>query len=72
MVTKPETPVLKIEAEITQIRQSEYFHAWRCQLWHKDCLLPRSLLPDPSLRLFQQTLSNHNALLGVWQKSYSL
>jgi len=47
MVTKPETPVLKIEAEITQIRQSEYFHAWLCQLWHQDCLLPRSLLPDP-------------------------
>ncbi|MDJ0552246.1 MAG: hypothetical protein PX639_24580, partial [Microcystis sp. M49637_WE12] len=27
---------LEIEAEITQIRQSEYFHAWRCQLWHRD------------------------------------
>ncbi|MCA2554454.1 MAG: hypothetical protein IM466_12170 [Microcystis sp. M04BS1] len=30
---------LKIEAEITQIRQSEYFHAWRWQLWYRDCLL---------------------------------
>jgi len=27
---------LEIEAEITPIRQSEYFHAWRCQLWHRD------------------------------------
>jgi len=27
----------KIEAEITPIRQSEYFHAWWCRLWHQDC-----------------------------------
>jgi hypothetical protein len=29
----------KIEAEITPIRQSEYCHAWWCQLWHRDCFL---------------------------------
>ncbi|MFM7791641.1 MAG: hypothetical protein ACKO90_27260 [Microcystis panniformis] len=28
---------MKIEAEITPIRQSEYFHAWWCRLWHQDC-----------------------------------